>query len=124
MNNSTAQETKYLVNCQEGANNIERATISFILAVTASKTHEAAVFITVDATGLCVKGGADGLIKEGYEPLADLIAQFVSNGGKIWLCPVCAKTRGITAADLIEGVEIAGAPRTMEFLATGGKVLA
>lgn len=118
------EQIKYLINCQEGVDNIERATISFILAVTASKTHEAAVFVSADAAGLCVKGAVDGLSEEGYEPIADLIAQFVTNGGKIWLCPVCAKTRGITEADVIRGVEIAGAPKAMEFLATGGKVLA
>ena len=37
-------EQKILVNCQDGTNNVERATISFILAVTASKTCETAVF--------------------------------------------------------------------------------
>lgn len=115
---------KYLVNCQEGAGHVERATISFILAVTASKTAETAVFLTSDASRLCTKGGADGLVSEGLEPLADLIAQFVGNGGKLWLCPICAKTRGIIEEDLIENAEIAGAPKTMAFLASGAKVLA
>ncbi|WP_428356884.1 DsrE family protein [Methyloprofundus sp.] len=120
----TTTTEKYLINCQEGANHMERATISFILAVTASKTSEAAVFITSDASQLCLKGGADGLTSEGLEPIADLIQQFVQNGGKIWLCPVCAKVKGITQDDLITGVEIAGAPKTMAFLASGAKVLA
>lgn len=115
---------KYLINCQEGANNIERATISFILAVTASKEHEAAIFATADASQLCKKGGADGLVKSGYEPITDLIGQFIGNGGKIWLCPICAKTKDISPDDLIEGCEIAGAPKTMAFLASGGQVLA
>lgn len=121
---TTETKEKYLINCQEGANNVERATISFILAVTASKTSEAAVFMTSDAAILCVKGGSDGLISEGLEPIFNLINQFVANGGKIWLCPVCAKVKGISEQDLIEGAEIAGAPKTMAFLASGGKVLA
>lgn len=124
MTTTTENQQKYLINCQEGANHVERATISFILAVTASKTNEAAVFITSDASQLCVKGGADGLVSEGLEPLSDLINQFVHNGGKIWLCPVCARVKGITEVDLIEGVEIAGAPKTIAFLASGGQVLA
>lgn len=124
MNTSTVDTNKFLINCQEGANNVERATIAFILAVSASKTHETAVFITADATELCVTGGADGLVKDGYEPLSNLLNQFIGNGGKLWLCPICAKTRGITDADLIAGVEIAGAPKTMAFLASGGKLLA
>ena len=115
---------KYLVNCHHGANDIERATISFILAVSASKTAKAAVFITSDASYLCTHGGTKGLVSEGFEPIEDLINQFVSNGGKIWLCPVCTTTKGIKNEDLRPGVEITGAPRTMEFLANGGKLLA
>lgn len=115
---------KYLVNCQEGANHIERATISFVLAVSASKTAETVVFITSDASELCTKGGSDGLCADGMEPLSDLIDQFLGNGGKMWLCPICAKVKGITPEQLIEGAEIAGAPRTMEFLASGARLLA
>ena len=120
--NETTQ--KFLINCQDGVNNVERATISFILAVTASKTNETAVFITSDAAKLCVKGGVDGLVAQGYEPLANLVASFIENGGKIWLCPACVKAKGLTENDLIDGVEIAGAPRTMAFMAGGAQLLA
>lgn len=120
----TTNQQKFLINCQEGTNNVERATISFILAVTSSKTAETAVFVTSDASRLCVKGGADGLVAEGYEPLSDLVNAFIQNGGKIWLCPACAKAKGITEGDLREGVEIAGAPRTMAFMANGAQLLA
>ncbi|MBV1882067.1 MAG: DsrE family protein [Pseudomonadales bacterium] len=122
MTHSSAQ--KYLINCQEGSNNIERATISFILAVTSSKSNETAVFMTSDASMLCVKGQTDGMVAEGYEPLKDLIATFIDNGGKIWLCPACVKAKGITEGDLLSGVEIAGAPKTMAFLANGAQLLA
>jgi uncharacterized protein len=121
---TTGTRHKYLVNCQDGAGNVERATISFILAATASKTSEAAVFITSDAAELCLKDGANGLAFPGMEPLEDLITQFVGNGGKIWLCPICAKIKNITLGDLREGVEIAGATKTMQFLQSGGMLLA
>jgi len=115
---------KFLVNCQDGPGHPERATIAFILAVTASKTAETAMFVTSDAAALCVKGGADVVAAEGYEPLRDLMATYLANGGQIWLCPACAKAKGLTQGDLVEGVEIAGAPRTMAFLAGGAKLLA
>ncbi|MEM6485607.1 MAG: DsrE family protein [Pseudomonadota bacterium] len=115
---------KFLINCQNGANNVERATISFILAVTASKTAETAVFLSAEASRLCTRGGSDNLIAEGYESLKGLISDFVGNGGKIWLCPACAKAKSIGADDLIEGAEIAGAPKTMAFLASGAQILA
>lgn len=119
------QKQKYLINCNDGANNVERATISFILAVTASKTSETAVFVTSDAArAVCVKGGSEKLVADGYEPLADLVDDFVDNGGMIWLCPACAKAKGISESDLRSGVEIAGAPRTMAFMSEGAQVMA
>ncbi len=117
-------DEKYLVNCQDGRNNLERATISLILAVTASKTAETAVFVSAEAAQLCVKGAVDGLVAKGYEPIADLLNQFQQNGGTLWLCPACAKAKGITSEDLISNAEIAGAPRTMAFLQSGAKLLA
>lgn len=124
MSTDQQQAGKFLINCEHGLDNVERATIAFILAVTASKSHEAAVFATSDASVLCTQGGADGLVAEGYEPLAQLMQAFIANGGMIWLCPACAKAKGITESDLIEGVEIAGAPRTMAYLASGAQLLA
>ncbi len=123
MENQT-NEQKFLINCSHGGADVERATIAFILAASSSKTAETAVFATADAAQICVKGGADGMAAPGYEPLDDLMRQFHGNGGRIWLCPACAKARGITADDLREGVEIAGAPRTMAFLSEGARVLA
>ncbi len=115
---------KYLINCQDGFNSPERATIAFILAVSASKQAEVAVFATADAAALCVQGAAQGVQAEGYEALAALMSDFIANGGRIWLCPACAKAKNITPGDLAEGVEVAGAPRTMAFLESGARLLA
>ncbi len=121
---ATQTNEKYLINAQDGTNNIERATISYILAMSSSKTCETVLFVSAEAAALCIKGGVEGLVSEGLESLADLQAAFLQNGGKIWLCRACAVAKGITAADLIEGVEIAGAPDSMAFLASGAKLLA
>lgn len=125
MKTETNSPQKFLINCTHGANNIEQATVSFVLALSASMHNaETAVFATSEAADLCVKGGADELNAEGYEPIANLMDDFVENGGSIWLCPVCAKARGISDTDLRAGVEIAGAPRTMGFMASGAQLLA
>lgn len=124
MNDINTNPQKYLINCTAGIDNVEHATVSFIMAVAASTTSETAVFATADAAVLCVKGGADGLVADGYTPLAELIEAFVANQGRIWLCPACAKAKGITRDDLIEGVEIAGVPTTMAYMASGAQLLA
>ena len=115
---------KYLVNCEYGSNDPEKATIAFILAYTSSKTNETAVFATSDASRLFVKRDRPQIVADGYEPLNGLVDGFIENGGKIWLCPACAKAKGIGQDDLIAGVEIAGAPKTMAYLSSGAKLLA
>ena len=115
---------KYLVNCEHGVNDPEKATIAFILAFTSSKTNETAVFATAEASRLLVKHDRPEVVAEGYEPLNGLIDGFIKNGGKIWLCPACARAKGLAQQDLLDGVEIAGAPRTMAYLADGALTLA
>ena len=124
MTTATVNEVKYLINCRDGKNNLERATVSFILGVAASNTSETAMFVTSDAASLCVKDATAGLKAEGYESIDNLINAYVENNGKIWLCPACASAKGIKPEDLREGVEIAGAARTMDFLASGAQLLA
>jgi predicted peroxiredoxin len=122
---TTATQQKFLVNNSYGPNDVERATVAFILALSATYNNaETAMFATSDAAKLCVKGGADDLVAEGYEPLCDLMEDYIENGGVIWLCPVCAKAKGISEEELHPGVIIAGAPKTMEFIASGAQLLA
>ncbi len=113
----------YLINSSFGPADMERATVPFVLACSASNRGDARVFVTGDALNLIVKGRADGLAAEGYTPVKDYIDEFIGKGGLIWACPVCANAMGISAEDLIEGAELAGAPKTMDFLEAGGKVL-
>ncbi len=115
---------KYLVNCSYGHDDPEKATIAFILAFASSKTNETAVFATAGAAELFLEDQAPDIQVEGYQPINGLIDGFLENGGKVWVCPACANAKGIKPEDLIHGVEIAGAPRTMEFLASGAQTLA
>ncbi len=62
------------------------------------------------------------MLAAGDEPLQDLVSAFIANSGKIWLCPACARAKGITAADRIDGAEFASAARTMPDLASGARL--
>ena len=77
MNEQSGNPQKYLINCQDGSNNPERATISMILAFTASKTCETAMFVSAEASQICVKGGADSINAEGYESLRSLLDGYI-----------------------------------------------
>jgi predicted peroxiredoxin len=113
-----------LVNATHGNDDPERATLAFIVGnVAASADQEAVVLLTVEGVWLATKGYADDIHKQGFPPLKEVIASFVANGGQIWACGACAKPRGITDADLIEGARIVTAANAVERLAAGAASL-
>ena len=90
----------YLINSSFGPQDIERATVPFILANAAANQGDARVFLTCDALNLVVKDRANGLTADGYAPVGQLIDEFVGKGGRIWVCKVCAGVMNITQDDL------------------------
>jgi predicted peroxiredoxin len=113
--------SKFLVNCTHAGDDPERATLSFIVGnVAASADQEAAVLLTIEGVWLAKRGGAEGVHKEGFPVLKDVMQQFVSNGGQIWACGTCTKPRGITEADLVDGARIVTAAYVVQHLAQGG----
>jgi uncharacterized protein len=113
-----------LVNATHGNEDPERATLAFIVGnVAASADQEAVVLLTVEGVWLATKGYADSIHKQGFPPLKEVIASFVANGGQIWACGACAKPRGITEADLVDGARIVTAANAVERLAAGAASL-
>jgi uncharacterized protein len=103
-----------------GKDNPERATLAFIVGNTAvASDKEAVVFLTAEGVRLVTKGYADEIHEEGYAPVKDLIQQYVSGGGTLIACSACCQPRGISESDLIDGAEIAGAARLVEYLSDG-----
>lgn len=113
-----------LVNATHGNEDPERATLAFIVGnVAASADQDAVVLLTIEGVWLATQGYADAIHKEGFQPLKEVIASFVANGGQIWVCGSCAKPRGITEANLIEGARIVTAANAVERLAAGAASL-
>lgn len=113
-----------LVNCAHGKSNPEQATVAFIAASSAvGESAATAVFLTSDAVRIATPDYADNVQAEGYEPLKVFLDKFLEAGGKLWVCPACAKARGMTDEDLIEGATIDGVPTMLAFLKDGGITL-
>ncbi|MDE3136913.1 MAG: DsrE family protein [Acidobacteriota bacterium] len=111
---------RMLFQCTHGKESPERAILPFVAAIVAATAGiESTVVCTTDAVWLGTKGGADGVVSKGLTPLVELMAEFLSNGGKIWLCAACTNPRGITEADVAAGVTIVGAGTIIEAIATG-----
>jgi predicted peroxiredoxin len=115
---------KIMVNCTHGKEDPERATLPFVVGnVAATADQEAVVLLTIDGVWLATKGYADGIQKEGFQPLREVVQAFVANGGQIWACGACTKPRGITESDLVEGARIVTAANVVEYLASGAATL-
>jgi len=108
--------------CTHGREDPERAILPFVAAnVAAISGQEAFVILTIEAVWLGTTGGTDGIEKPGFPVLTDLYAEFVQNGGQVWLCGTCAKPRGITDEQLAAGAKITGAARIIEEIVNGAK---
>lgn len=113
----------FLINNTWGSDDLEKATIAFVVGNAAAARGDARVFLANGGTDLALRGKADGWQAEGYAPMRELIAGYREKGGIIWVCKACADAKGIAEDDLIEGAEIAGAGHTMGFVEAGGQVL-
>ena len=116
--------TQIMVNNTHGKDNVERASLAFVVGNTAlTAGQEATILLTIEGVRVATNGYTDGLQAEGFSPLKELVSQFLQNKGQIWVCGACAKPRHITPSDLIEGAEIVGAATAVEALAKGAHTL-
>jgi predicted peroxiredoxin len=116
---------RLIVSCSNGKEDPERSTLPFIVGnVAASADQQTSVLLTIDGVWVATKGYADDIQKEGFPALKDVISSFVANSGEIWVCATCAKPRGITDGDLIEGARIVTAAYFVEQIASGASTIA
>ena len=110
--------------CTYGKDDPERATLPFVAAnIAATAGQDAVLLCTIDAVWLGTEGGTDGIASEGLPVLSDLYAEFVENGGQVWLCGACTKPRGITEEQVAKGATIVGAAKVVEEVVAGAKTM-
>ncbi len=111
---------RFMAQATHGLDDPERATLPFVVAnVAAAADQEAIVLLTIEGVWLATKGYADGVHHRGMQPLSEVLASLLANGGQIWACGACTKPRGITEDDLIEGARIISAVDFVAELAGG-----
>jgi len=116
---------KLIFTCTHGKEDPERATLPFVAAnIAAGAGRDAVVLCTIEAVRLGTHGGLDGIASAGLPALAELYAQFVANGGEVWLCGACAKPRGIDEGAVAPGSRIVGAARVVEEVVAGARTIA
>jgi predicted peroxiredoxin len=104
-----AQE-KYLFSITHLEQDPDRAAVPLVLANSAlSCGADVLLWLTIEGARLGRQGAAQGLLPKSFPPVADLLAAFVEGGGRIGICPPCAKTHGVTDENKLPGATWLGA---------------
>jgi len=66
------------------------------------------IFLISSGVDIVRRGAADLTQVKAIDPLSEMLRELTSRGGNLRVCTVCAKNRGYTQEDLIDGAVIAG----------------
>jgi predicted peroxiredoxin len=112
--------SKFCVSITHAKDNTDKATVGFVVANAAvGSGKETLVFLSVEAVRLSQKGFADGIHKEGFAPLRELMDNFAKAGGTMYVCSPCFKKRKLDENNLVAGASIVGGAKLVEFLSDG-----
>jgi len=103
----------------------EKLSVAWSVSNGAIKTgFDVTVFLTSSAVDCVRKGAADNLQLNPLDPtVGEMIRNLTSQGGRILVCPPCAKVRGYTENDLLPGVIITGSVAIHELIKEGAATL-
>jgi len=100
--------------------NADKATVAFVIANAAvASDKDTVVFLAIEGVRIAQKGYADDVHEEGFSPLRELVANFASAGGRIWVCSPCFNKRKLDPNALLPGATIVGGAKLVEFLSDG-----
>lgn len=112
-----SSEATFVFVVTRGGEDPERATLPFVLGTGCLAMDVEPVFVLQsEGVRLATKGYADQIHAPGLDPLKKLMDGLAQAGCRFLVCSPCAKERGISEEDLIEGAYIAGAAKVIELL--------
>ncbi len=93
-----------------GAEDPERATLPFLMAVAAQASEVKAVIgLQAEGVRLGCQGYADSIQAPGFIPLKDLLEAYFDDGGELYLCAPSVQSRRLKAEDLVKGANVVNA---------------
>jgi predicted peroxiredoxin len=111
-----ANGAKVVINLSTGLEDPERVTVAFLVAgAAAEQGKQVVMFLTKEAVRIAAPGVAEVVACDGCPPLGKLFQQFADNGGELFVCPICVKSRKI-AEDFVANARLAGATPLWEWI--------
>lgn len=110
------QTTDFVATLFHGPADPGKVTVAFNMALAAiRKGHSVMVILLIDGVELGLPGATDGIdIGAPFEPVSDLLAQFLDGGGRIGICKSCMLHHGFTAEQMAPGYEVITAPDVID----------
>ena len=98
--------------------NPDKATVALTKALAARrKGHTVCLILMAEGVALGVPGAADGIsIGAPFEPAADLLRDFLQEGGRVAVCKSCMVHNGLEASQMDPRAEIITAPDVIDLL--------
>jgi predicted peroxiredoxin len=109
-------DSKVVINLATGLEDSERVTVAFLVGgAAAEQGKQVIMFLTKEAVRLALPGTAEGVACDGCPPLSRLFEQYASNGGELFVCPICFSARKLDDGQLVENAKLAGATPLWEW---------
>lgn len=109
MSDKSTARRQYLFNITHFDGDSDRVATPLVLANNAlAAGGDVLVWTALEGVKLARKDAAVNLLPKSFPPVADLLKTFAENGGRIGVCPPCAKTHGVTQENMIANAEFMG----------------
>lgn len=115
---------KLVVIITNGVDN-ERSSVGWSIANGGINSGlDVSIFLVSSGVDWVRKGAANAARPNPLDPpIKDMMQKVIDNGCRIGVCPPCAKVRGYSEEDLIDGIEIVGSGFIHETIKAGGTAL-
>ena len=100
---------KYLFTITHFDSDPDRVATPLVLANNAlAAGADVLVWTSLEGVKLAQRDAANSLIPKSFPPVAELLKTFADGGGRIGVCPPCAKTHGVMQESLLPNAEFMG----------------
>ena len=119
-----ASRDRVVVAQSNGIGNAEKAYATFIFSkVALSMGKKVTIFLLMDGVGIARKGNAATVKHPAFPVLTQLMDEVIKAGATVYACELSASFRGITEADLVPGIKLAGAATYIQLLSDPGNAV-
>jgi predicted peroxiredoxin len=107
---SEQAKRQYLFTVTHFDDDADRVATPLVLANNAlAAGGDVLVWVSLQGVKLAKRDAANALIPRSFPPVSELLKSFSENGGRIGVCPPCAKTHGVTQENMVANAEFMGA---------------